>query len=463
MNKKKRIALVSAVIIIVIIIGVAYFVSTGGFLGGASTQDKVYVEKVSKIMNLSTGVENRYNGVVESQNAYEVDADSSRSIKEILVEVGDTVEEGTPLATYDTSEVEMQIKLAELDLEGLQADIDSYNKQIENLQLEIAQSYDQEDIFANNTEISTIQNSIAQVELDIESKNLEIENLREQSGNATIISKYSGVVKEINENGTDTSGDSSAFMKIMQSGEYRVKGSVDEQNVWMIQEGTAVIIRSRVNEEQIWHGTLLQIDTNNVETKENDYYDDSDTQSATKYPFYVELESAEGLLLGQHVYIEMDEGQELEKSGLWLYSDYVVQEEDGAYVWAATEKNVLKKCAVTLGEYDEELMEYEIVSGLTKDDYIAWPMEGLYEGVTTVTNEDEVDYDAPLYNIESTEEYFEEYDEGYLEEYDDEEYLEEYDDEDRRKRAIVSLPDGAADEPSEDVEESAYDVEETEE
>ena len=44
--------------------------------------------------------------------------------------------------------------------------------------------------------------------------------------------------------------------------------------------------------------------------------------------------------------------------------------------------------------------EYEIVSGLTEDDYITWPMQGLYEGVITVTDESEVDYSSPLYNQE---------------------------------------------------------------
>ena len=33
--------------------------------------------------------------------------------------------------------------------------------------------------------------------------------------------------------------------------------------------------------------------------------------------------------------------------------------------------------------------QYRILSGLTEEDYIAWPMEGLYEGVTTVTNIEE--------------------------------------------------------------------------
>ena len=60
-----------------------------------SSEDKVYVEKVSRIMNQYAGVSNRYNGVVETQDSYEVNVDSSRTISEIKVEVGDEVEEGT--------------------------------------------------------------------------------------------------------------------------------------------------------------------------------------------------------------------------------------------------------------------------------------------------------------------------------------------------------------------------------
>lgn len=87
------------------------------FLQSGKSDDKVYVEKVSKIMNTYTGNTNRYNGVVESQDSYEVNVDSSRTIKEILVKVGDEVEEGQTLVTYDTSELEMQVKQAKLELE----------------------------------------------------------------------------------------------------------------------------------------------------------------------------------------------------------------------------------------------------------------------------------------------------------------------------------------------------------
>ena len=125
--------------------------------------------------------------------------------------------------------------------------------------------------------------------------------------------------------------------------------------------------------------------------------------TASKYPFYIELESADGLILGQHVYIELDNGQEQVKEGLWLYGSYIIQDEEKPYVWAANDKHQLEKRYIELGAYDEAMDEYEILSGLTADDYITWPMPGLYEGVTTVTNEAEVDYSSPLYNQEPEE------------------------------------------------------------
>lgn len=381
----------------------AWAVDTIPFLNSANSDDKVYVEKVSKIMNTYTGVSNRYNGVVESQDSYEVNVDSSRTIKEILVEVGDTVEEGQTLVTYDTSDLEMQVKQANLEVESINNDIANSRKKIASLNDQLSKTQDEDEKFDLTTEIQTEENSIEQTEFDLESKKLEIEKYEQQISESAVVSKQAGVVKEINENGTDSNGNTAAFMTILQEGEYRVKGSVDEQNVWMISEGTPVIIRSRVDDSQTWNGKLSKLDTDNVQKEENDSYSSDSGDSATKYPFYVELDSAEGLLLGQHVYIEMDEGQEETKEGLWLYSSYIVQDDTGAYVWAANDRNRLEKRYVELGELDEELAEYEILSGITEDDYITWPMAGLYEGVTTVTDAEEVDYSSPLYNQDDTE------------------------------------------------------------
>lgn len=427
MKKKKVIKWITAIVIVGAIGGAGYYYRNDllgmiPFLQAGKSADKVYVERISKIMNTYTGNSNRYNGIVEAQDSYEVNVDSSRTVKEVLVKVGDAVEEGQQLLTYDVSDVEMQIKQANLDLEGIQNEIDGYNRQITMLNEELAKTTDESDRFSLSVDIQAAQNAIEQTRIDMEGKQLEIQKLKEQTADASVISKKTGVVKEINEEGVDSNGNTAAFMKIMQTGEYRIKGSIDEQNVWMLNAGQDVVIRSRVDEKQTWNGTIARLDTQNVSQDENDY-DGSEggAFSATKYPFYIDLKSSEGLLLGQHVYIEMDQGQEQPKEGLWLYADYIVKEEGenaGAYVWAANEKNRLEMRKVELGEYDEELGEYQILSGVDKGDYIAWPMKGLYEGVSAVTSMDEVDYSSPLYENDTEMPYEEDYEEEYMDDMD---------------------------------------------
>ena len=111
----------------------------------------------------------------------------------------------------------------------------------------------------------------------------------------------------------------------------------------------------------------------------------------------VQLETSEGLMLGQHVYIEPDQGQNDKKEGLWL-SDFFIADADTAepYVWVADEKKHLEKRSVTLGKYDEALLEYEIVDGLTEDDCIAFPAEGLEEGMDAVVGSGEQTMNAMM-------------------------------------------------------------------
>ena len=61
--------------------------------------------------------------------------------------------------------------------------------------------------------------------------------------------------------------------------------------------------------------------------------ENSDNQ-ATKYPFYVTLDTIDGLMLGQHVYIETSTSLEADK--MWLMRDYIVDaDSDHPYVWVA--------------------------------------------------------------------------------------------------------------------------------
>ncbi len=409
MSRKKVVVLVGTLAVVAALGGTGFYFREElaemiPFLQEGNSKDRVFVEKVSLVMNQYTGVSNRYNGTVESQDTFEVSVDSNRKINEIKVEVGELVEEGQTLVTYDTNELKMQIAQANLEVESINNDIENYNKQKETLAQERDKAADSEK-FSYTTQIQNIENSIAQKQFDLESKQLEISKYQKQMNESSVKSKVSGVVREINEKGTDANGNTAPFMTILKTGEYRVKGSIDEQNIWMLADGQPVVIRSRVDETKTWKGKIALIDTEKPQSQGNsnsNMYmpEGGEAMTATKYPFYIELESADGLILGQHVYIELDNGQEQVKEGLWLYGSYIIQDEEKPYVWVANDKDQLEKRYIELGEYDAEMDEYEIVSGLSGDDYITWPMQGLYEGVTTVTDEAEVDHSSPLYNQE---------------------------------------------------------------
>lgn len=390
MRKRKTGSIVAAIVVMAM--------AMGGCSGGNST-DKVYVESVASLVSASSGAQNRYSGVVEPQEVWEVNKNVEKSVKEIFVAEGDEVEEGTPLFEYDTDTLEGELAQAALDLEGMRNDIANYQSQIKQLNEE-KNTAPEEEKFNYTVQVQSLQNSIKQTEYNIESKKIEMEKKQEAIDNATVTSEMAGVVKAINESGMDDMGNTAAFITILATGDYRIKGLVSEQNVWSITEGQTVIIRSRIDEEQTWNGTISRVDTENQETTNNNgYISDSDSgQSASKYPFYINLDSTSGLILGQHVYIEMDEGQSTVKEGIWLFEGYIGMDEEDPYVWVANKRNQLEKHKVELGEYDENLCEYEIKSGLTEEDYIAYPMPGLYEGVTTVTDAEEVDYSSPLYN-----------------------------------------------------------------
>ncbi|MBR1391312.1 MAG: efflux RND transporter periplasmic adaptor subunit [Lachnospiraceae bacterium] len=415
MKKKTGVIIAVSVVIVGIAAGGILWVRSRMGDGGGSA-DRVYVEQVAQIMQQSSGIGNRYMGVVESQDVLEVNRDSERTIREVQVAVGDEVEVGTVLFTYDTEDLQMQVSQAKLELESINTDIANYNAQIKELQAE-KEKASEDQKFEYTTQIQTLQTTAKQSEYSKKSKQAEIDKLNKSINNSTVTSTIAGVVKSINESGTDNYGNTAAYMTILETGEYRVKGIVDEQTIWSLAEGDSMIVRSRVD-DTCWTGSISKIDMENTVSENNNYYSNDEGESASKYNFYVSLDSADGLILGQHLYLEPDYGQQetVERDGVWLYSYYIDMTEEEPFVWMAGNKNRLEKRPIKLGEYDAMLDAYEITDGLSEDDYVAFPMEGMYEGITTVTDYEEIDYSSPLYKQEG---------DGMEEDFMEEDYLPE--------------------------------------
>lgn len=384
MKKKTKIIILISGCILITIIGIYFLFPKGNNSGN------IYVQKVSTIIG-SSYTENRYSGVVESSETVDINQDGNKSITEMYVEVGQKVRKGDKLFSYDTTEASNSIAQKKLDIEAQNNEIAAQNNTIEDYKAELNKGGDKVEIQARINEASY---AIRQAQNTIKATQTEIDQLNKQIENSTVLSTIDGIIKEVNrEGGTDESGNKKPLVSITQTSDFRVKGSISEMG--SISEGTNVIVRSRINEDQIYKGTVTKVETDPQSNSNNNFSRADSGESASKYPFYVSLDNNKGLKLGQHVYIEVDNGQSTKKKGIWLDASFIVSDGNGnSYVWVS-ERGKLKKRKVELGKSDEETHTTKIKSGLSEDDYIAWADDSYSEGMKTTTEyQTETDGDA---------------------------------------------------------------------
>lgn len=372
---KKRILPILAVLA-VLAVGIYFAVKNN--LIPTGKEQSVYVSKVSEINGADGFIADRYAGVVKPQSTVDVKKDADKEIAEVMVEEGQQVKKGDSLFRYDISGIETSIETGELEIEGMDNEILSLKAEVEELKEQRSEADDNE-VLNYTTEIQAREMQIRQTEFDKQTKQKEIDKLKKTLENDIVTSPIDGTIKKINDKQNDyESGD--VFMSITQTGDIRVQGKLDENSVLLLTTGQKVIVRSRLDENQTWSGTITSIETEPVEESNDMMYPSYETEKATMYPFYVSLESTKGLMLGQHVFIEPDFGESEIKEGIWLDAGYIVKEDDKAYVWAANDKGRIEKREVTLGKTDDATGEYQITDGLSVMDSVAWNDGTVKEG-----------------------------------------------------------------------------------
>ena len=357
--------------------------------GCGQAEGEASVQSVSMICGLgSVGLADRFGGIVSPLGETKIKKDDSLTVDTIKVKVGDTVAVGDVLFTYDLSELQRNLEQAQLELEQQQNQLENKESEKKDLEEQRDQTYDDAARREYTLQIREANLDILTYKANIASKKKDIEKVQNNLKNASVKSEVAGEVQAINENGgSDNNGNPLPFMTIVETGGFRVKGYVNENNAAALREGTEVIIRSRVS-DQTWKGSVDTVDWNNP-VQQQSYYD-SDTNLSSKYPFYVALDTSDGLLLGQHVYIEPDYGQDAEQDASAInLPSYFINDPDGKpWVWAQSSKGTLEKRDLKLGEYNADTDTYPVLEGLTAEDYIAYPDESLKAGMACVTYDD---------------------------------------------------------------------------
>lgn len=356
-----------------------------------SDENAVFVQSVKTLSGLG-GIApgDRFPGMVVSENVTEVHKDSEKVIADVYVKEGDDVVEGQELFSYDMDQLQLSLDKQRLELEQLKATIENYKTQIEDLKKDEAKATGSAKL-QYTIQIQSLQVDLKEAELNLGAKEKAVAQTESMLENVTVVAPVTGRITGVNENGYDNYGNPLAYITIQQAGSFRIKGTLGELQRGGIMEGSRMRIVSRSDETQVWYGTVTLVDYESPsQGNQNDMYYGGmvdSMSSSSKYPFYVELDASEGLLLGQHVYLELDTGEE-EATGLFISAAFVCYDENGnAYVWAE-KAGRLEIRPVVVGEYNFMMDTLEILEGLTEEDYIAFPDETVcVEGAPTTHSE----------------------------------------------------------------------------
>ena len=355
-------------------------------LACGSEENAVFVQKVSDLVNMG-GIApgDRFPGIVVSENITEIQKDPQMVVEELFVREGDDVSEGDQLFVYDTQQLQLSLDKQRLELEQMEASVENYKDQIAELEKERKNAKESERL-EYTIQIQTVQLDLKEAEINIKAKRDSVAQAEAMLENTTVVSPVTGRVQTISENGTDNYGNPLAYITIQKTGSYRIKGTIGELQRGAIMEGTRMEVLSRTD-GSLWAGTVTLVDYESP-SQENPnamYYGMGSDEMGTssKYPFYVELDGTDGLILGQHVYLQL-EGQDEEIPGLSVSNVFIAYDDFGnPFVWADN-GGKLEKRTVELGEYDMMNDTIAVLSGLSEDDYIAFPdMELCVEGAPT--------------------------------------------------------------------------------
>lgn len=383
MNKKRNGW--KKVIVLLLVLGLlgggAYWLYQRGF---GKDEGSAYVQSVAEIAGLGpVGMKAQYNGVVEAKDVIEINPSANMTVKECFVSTGSKVNEGDPLFRYDVDDLTLSHAQLLIDITGMENGLRTNREQLESLNKRLEKAKEK-DRYGIELEIQTIELDIKKAEFDLADKQQKAEEMQTLIDASVVFSPVTGTVRSVRD---DTQSDpfgyggsgSNAYISIIAGTDFCVKGTVNEQTIYTLYPGMPVLIRSRVS-DAVYRGTIYRIDTDSTASEQPVYYYDGGGDRASKYAFYVEPESIEGLMVGQHVLIDLNTAEQTD-AALKLPAAFLMQEDGTFYAWAADATGHIEKRKVEVGAYDEMDETYEILSGLSAKDRIAFPDDTVHEGM----------------------------------------------------------------------------------
>ena len=330
-------------------------------------------------------------GTVTAKNEQYVYFDASKGdLDEILVSVGDKVEEGQALVKYSSADAQAAYDAADRAVAKADRHIEELNKARENASAAPAspqvptEAGLPEQAQAATSSVSSIDSQISDAKDNRADAVAQLNKAQAQLDAATVLSTLEGTVVEVNRNVSKSpTGNSQVVVHVVSNENLQVKGELSEYNLANLSVGQEVTFTSKVYQDKSWTGKISYISDypkNNGEAANAAL----GGNTGSKYPYTVDVTSDIGeLKQGFSVSVEVKN----KSKAILVPLTSVITENDKNYVWVVDDQKKAKKVEVTLGNADAD--NQEITSGLTDGaKVISNPTSSLEEGKEVKADEE---------------------------------------------------------------------------
>ena len=252
-------------------------------------------------------------------------------------------------------------------------------EQIKSAEDELAQALS--DAKTADSEVTTaqIEAEKAQVTAQTESDRMKYD---------TVTADTAGTITSMNEdlpNQSKAKKEEENFIEIMDKSKTLVKGTVSEFDREKLSVGQKVEVVDRKDPKKRWSGTVTQVGSLTAENTSNNNGGNKQQENPNqgKYPYTVELDQGgEMPLVGSHSYVNIVENAP-EAGKVVVNKAYTFNKNGKTYVWKV-EGKTLKLQEVKTKKVSDRLVE--ITEGLTMQDTISTPREGMKDGMEVGQN-----------------------------------------------------------------------------
>lgn len=330
-------------------------------------------------------------GTVTAKNEQYVYFDGSKGdLDEILVSVGDKVEEGQALVKYSSADAQAAYDAASRAVAKADRHIEELKKARENASAAPAspqvptETGLPEQGQAATSSVSSIDSQISDAKDNRADAVAQLNKAQAQLDAATVLSTLEGTVVEVNRNVSKSpTGNSQVVVHVVSNENLQVKGELSEYNLANLSVGQEVTFTSKVYQDKSWTGKISYISDypkNNGEAANAAL----GGNTGSKYPYTVDVTSDIGeLKQGFSVSVEVKN----KSKAILVPLTSVITENNKNYVWLVDDQKKAKKVEVTLGNADAD--NQEITSGLTDGaKVISNPTSSLEEGKEVKADEE---------------------------------------------------------------------------